>query len=200
VIMNVKARGATQRVSRLARLLTGRNALRRPVDRIEGAILAALSAAFLAALAIACIFGTHTYQGMRAATAGLRPAAAVLLQDGPAGGSLGRIEQANARWFLPGGGDRSGVLTTETAPGIVGAATGDRISLWLNRSGQPAAPPADQTVMIIYALAAGAVVTALAAMTLLLAYGLCRVALDRRRLLAWESAWNQTGPNWTTRR
>jgi hypothetical protein len=187
-------------VSRLARWLTGRNALRRPVDRIEGAVLVALSAAFMAALAIACLFGTHTYQAQRAATAGLRPAAAVLLQDGPRGGSLGRVEQANARWFLPGGGERSGVLTTETAPDIVGAAAGDRISLWLNRSGQPAAPPPDQTVMIIYALTVGAVVTALAGMTLVLAYALCRHALDRRRLGAWESAWNRTGPSWTTRR
>jgi hypothetical protein len=199
--MNVKARGAApHRVSRLARLLTGRNALRRPVDRIEGAVLVALSAAFMAAVVIACIFGTHTYQGQRAATVGLRPAAAVLLQDGPAGGSLGRVEQANARWFLPGGGERSGVLTTETAPDMVGAAAGDRISLWLNRSGQPVAPPADQTAMIIYALAAGAVVAALAGMTLVLAYALCRHALDRRRLVAWESAWNRTGPSWTTRR
>jgi hypothetical protein len=198
--MNVKARGATNRVSRLARLLTGRNALRRPVDRIEGAVLVALSAAFLAAVAIACLFGTHTYQGQRAATAGLRPAAALLLQDGPAAGRLGRVGQAEARWFLPGGGEQSGVLTTETAPDIAGAAAGDRISLWLNRSGQPAAPPADQTVMIIYALTTGAELAALAGMTLLLVYALCRLALDRRRLVAWESAWNRTGPSWTTRR
>jgi len=181
-------------VARLARLLTGRNALRRPVDRIEGAVLVALSAAFLAAVAIACLFGTHSYHGHRAATAGLRPAAALLLQDGPAAASLGRVGQAEARWFLPGGGERSGVLTTETAPDIAGAAAGDRISLWLNRSGQPASPPAGQTVMIIYALTAGAVLAALAGMTLLLAYALCRLALDWRRLIAWESAWNRTGP------
>jgi len=199
--MNVKARrAATHRVSRLARWLTGRNALRRPVDRIEGAVLVALSAAFLAALAIACIFGIHTYQGQRAATAGLRPAAAVLLRDGPAGGSMGRVEQTEARWFLPGGGERSGVLTTETAPDIVGAVAGDRISLWLNRSGQPVAPPADQTVMIIYALTVGALLAGLAGLTLLVAYALCRRALDRRRLGAWESAWKRTGPSWTTRR
>jgi hypothetical protein len=43
-------------------------------------------------------------------------------------------------------------------------------------------------------------VTALAGMTLLLAYALCRAALNRRRLAAWESAWNRTGPTWTTRR
>jgi hypothetical protein len=160
----------------------------------------ALSAVFLAAVAIACIFGIHTYQGQRAATAGLRPAAALLLQDGPSGGSLGRVEQTEARWFLPGGGERSGVLTTETAPDIVGAVAGDRISLWLNRSGQPVAPPADQTVMVIYALTSGVVVAALAGTMLFLAFALCRHVLDRRRLVAWESAWKRTGPSWTTRR
>jgi hypothetical protein len=85
-------------------------------------ILVALSAAFLAAVAFACIVGTHTYQSQRAATVGLRPAAAV------------------------------------TAPDIAGASAGARISVWLNQSGQPAAPPADRAVMIIYALVASAMV------------------------------------------
>ena len=196
MITNVKAR----RVSRLARLLTGRNALRRPVDRIEGMILVALSAAFLAAVAFACVVGTHTYQSQRAATAGLRPAAAVLLQDGPAVGDLARVGQAEAQWFVPGGRQQSGVLTTATTPDIAGAAAGARISVWLNRSGQPAAPPADQAVMIIYALVAGAMVAGIAGLALLSVYALCRLALDRRRLAAWESAWDRTGPRWTSRR
>jgi hypothetical protein len=197
VITNVKAR----RVSRLARLLTGRNALRRPVDRIEGVVLAALSAAFLAAVAFACIVGTHTYQSQRVAAVGVRPAAAVLLQHGPAVGDLARVGQAEAQWFVPGGGgQQSGVLTTATTPDIAGASAGARISVWLNRSGQPVAPPADQTAMIIYALVAGAVVAGFAGLALLLVYALCRLVLDRRRLAAWESAWDRTGPRWSTRR
>ncbi len=189
-----------RRVSRLARLLTGRNALRRPIDRIEGVVLVALSVAFLTAVAFACVVGTHTYHSQRSAAADLRPAAAVLLQDGPAVGSLGHFGQAEAQWFDPGGGQQSGVLTTATAPDIAGAAAGARISIWLNRSGQLAAPPADQAVMIIYALAVGAVVAGLAGLALLSVYALCRLALDRRRLAAWESAWDRTGPRWTTRR
>jgi hypothetical protein len=195
VITNVKAR----RVSRLARLLTGRNSLRRPVDRIEGVVLVALSAAFLSAVAFACIVGTHTYQSQRAATVGLRPAAAVLLQDGPTVG-LARVGKAEAQWFVPRSGQQSGVLTTETTPDIAGAAAGARISIWLNRSGQPAAPPAGQAVMVLYALVAGAMVAGLAGLALLLVYALCRLVLDRRRLAAWESAWDRTGPRWTTRR
>ena len=92
------------------------------------------------------------------------------------------------------------MLTTETAPDIAGAAAGARITVWLNRSGQLTGPPADEAVMIIYSLVAGAMVAALAGMALLVVYALCRVALDRRRLAAWESAWNRTGPKWGTRR
>ena len=187
-------------MSRLARLLTGRNALRRPVDRIEGAILVALYAAFGVAVAIACIVGTHTYHVQRAATVGLRPASALLLQDGPSADGMGRVGQAEARWFVPGSGEQSGELTTATAPDIAGAVAGARISVWLNRSGQPAGPPADQTVMILYSLVAGAMVAAPAGMALLGVYALSRRALDRRRLAAWESAWDRTGPSWTTRR
>lgn len=200
MIMKVKARGATRRISRLVRWLAGRNALRRPVDRIEGAILVVLSVALLAAVAVAAVLGTHTYQSQRAASASVRLAVAVLLQAGPIYGGPARIGQAEARWRDWGGGNRSGVLTTVSTPGIMGAAAGARIPVWLDRSGQPAAPPGGQVAMIVNALALGAAVAGGAAVALLICYVLCRLALDRRRLTAWESAWSLTGPRWTTRR
>ena len=200
MIMNVKARGATRRMSRLVRWLAGRNALRRPVDRIEGAILVVLSAALLVAVAVAAVLGTHTYQSQRAASASLRPAVAVLIQAGPFYGSVARIGQAEARWRDQGGGKRSGVLTTVSAPGIVGAAAGARIPVWLDRSGQPVAPPRSRAAMVLNALAKGTAAAGGAGVALLICYVLCRLALDRRRLAAWESAWSLTGPRWTTRR
>ena len=198
--MNVKAHGTTRRMSRLVRWLTGRNALRRPVDRIEGAVLVTLSAAFLVAVAVACILGTHTYESQRAASLGLHPAAAVLIQAGPLYGSLAQPGRAAARWSNPGDGEQFGVLTTVTAPGIAGAAAGTRIPIWLDRSGQPVTPPGGRIVMIVNALAIAAAVAGGAGMALLICYALCRLALDRRRLSAWESAWSLTGPRWTTRR
>ena len=66
--MDVKPRGATRRMPRLVRWLAGRNALRRPVDRIEGALLVTLSAAFLVAMTVASILAAHTYQSQRAAS------------------------------------------------------------------------------------------------------------------------------------
>jgi len=200
MIMNVKARGATRRTSRLVRWLARRNVLRRPVDRIEGAVLVVLSAALLVAVAVAAVLGTHEYQSQRAASASLQPAVAVLIQAGPFYGTMARIGQAEARWRDRAGGERSGVLTTVSTPGIVGAAAGDRIPVWLNRSGQPVAPPVSRVAMVGYALAEGAAVAGGAGVALLICYALCRYALDRRRLAAWESAWSSTGPRWTTRR
>jgi hypothetical protein len=104
--------------------------------------LVVLSAAFLVAIAVACILAAHTYQSQRAASAGLRPTLAILIQAGPPYGSLARFGQAEARWRDPRGGEQVGVLTTVTTPGITGAAADTRIPVWLDRSGQPVAPPA----------------------------------------------------------
>ena len=195
------ARARPRRMSRLVRWLAGRNTLRRPVDRIEGTVLVALAAAFLMAMAVASVLGVHTYQSQRAASAGLRPVVAVLSQAGPLSyGILAHRGQAEARWRDRGGSEQSGVLTTATAPDILGAAAGARIPVWLDRSGQPVAPPGGQIAMIVNALAASAEVAGGAGTALLVCYGLCRLVLDRRRLAAWESAWSLTGPRWTTRR
>ena len=194
-------RARPRRMSRLVRWLAGRNTLRRPVDRIEGTVLVALTAAFLAAMAVASVLGAHTYQSQRAASAGLRPVVAVLSQAGPLSyGSMAQLGQAEARWRDPGGSEQAGVLTTATAPEILGAAAGARIPVWLDRSGQPVAPPGGQVAMVVNALAASAQVAGAAGITLLVCYGLCRLVLDRRRLAAWESAWSLTGPRWSTRR
>ena len=194
-------RARPRRMSRLVRWLAGRNTLRRPVDRIEGTVLVALTAAFLVAMAVASVLGARMYQSQRAASAGLRPVVGVLIQAGPSfHDSLAQLGQAEARWRDPGGSEQSGVLTTATAPGIIGAAAGARIAVWLDRSGQPVAPPGGQVAWIVNALAPSAAVAVGAGVTLLACYGLCRLVLDRRRLAAWESAWSLTGPRWTTRR
>jgi hypothetical protein len=188
-------------MSRLARWLAGRNTLRRPVDRIEGTILVALTAAFLAALAAASVLGVHTYQSQRATSADLRPVVATLTQAAPSYyESLAQRGQAEARWRDPGGSEQSGVVTGSTVPGILGVAPGARITIWLNRSDQPVAPPGGQAAMIVNAVAPATAVVGGAGMTLLVCYWLCRFVLDRRRLAAWESAWSLTGPRWTTRR
>jgi hypothetical protein len=190
---------ATARPARLARLLVGRNRLRRPSDRLEGLVVLLLAAAFLAAVAAAPVFGVRLYQSQRANAARLRPATAVLTQPGPSESYAGD-GQATAHWRAPDGRPRAGVLTTMTAPGISGAPAGGHVRVWLTRSGQPQAPPvgAAETLFASVVLTVGAVCGA--AIVLLMCYLLCRVALDRRRLSAWASEWSLTGPRWTSRR
>jgi hypothetical protein len=191
-------RQARLRLPRLGRLLLGRNKLRRPCDRIEGAVVVLLLAAFLIASVWAVCLARHVYQSEHAAAARLRPAVAVLSQPGPVTGS--HMPAAPAAWRLPDGAERSGTLTTVNALDISNAPAGASVKVWLDHSGQPLAAPPSRCDMIVTAFLNGFVAIAAAAVALILCYSLCRVALDRHRAARWESAWAAVGPRWTSRR
>ena len=196
--MNGSVRRARRRLLRHGRLFLGRNKLRRPCDRIEGAIIAVSLAAFLtASVGAACVAG-HLYRSERAAAARLRPATAVLSQPGPVAG--GQATAAAATWRLPDGAERSGTLTTVTVPAIYGAPAGTSVKVWLDHSGQPLAPPLSWSDLVVTALLESFVAIAAAAAVLFLCYFLCRVVLDRHRVAGWDSAWAAVGPRWTRRR
>jgi len=197
-IMNGPVRRARLRLLRLGRLFLGRNKLRRPCDRIEGAFIAVLLAAFLGAFGWAAGMAGHLYQSERAAAARLRPATAVLAQPGPVAGS--QATAAAATWRLPDGAERSGTLTTATVPAIYDAPAGTSVQVWLDHAGQPLAPPLSWSGMIVTASLESFVVIAAAAAVLVLCYFLCRVVLDRHRAAGWDSAWAAVGPRWTRRR
>ena len=197
--MSSEVQAAARPLRRLARLVLGRNELRRSSDRIEATVVVVLGAAFLAAVVAASCFGVRSYLWERAAAAGRQPAVAVHSQSGPVDGLTG-YGQARARWRAPDGHWRSGLLTSMAAPGIWGAAAGSHIRVWVTRTGELGIPPADQQTMIFYAglYAAGVIVAV--GILLFLGYRLCRRILDRRRFSAWESEWASTGPRWTSRR
>lgn len=197
--MSGRTRAAFRVLWRVARLLIGPNKLRRPSDRVEGALLVLLAVAFLAVIAAAPWFGGWLYQAQRAAVAHLHPATAVLTRHGPVDSYMTSQGEATARWRAADGQQQRGILTTVTAPGIVGAAAGTRVPVWLTRSGQAQAPPvgADETMFASIMMVIGAVCGS--AVMLLICYWACRLALDRRRLAAWASEWSLTGPRWTTR-
>jgi len=114
--------------------------------------------------------------------------------------NLGLSGQALARWRAPDGRELSGLLTTVTAPGIWAAAPGTRVQVWVTSSGEPTTPPPSRALMIFNAVLFAFWAAGAAGVALLCCYRLCRRALDRRRLAAWESAWALTGPRWTSRR
>jgi hypothetical protein len=196
--MRGSARRAGRPPRRLARQLLGRNELRRAADRIETAIVVCLVAAFLTAVVAATCLAWHLYQSEHTAAAGLRPGVAVLSQPGPAATTAAAA--VGARWRLPNGTERSGTLTTVTAPAVYHAPAGTPVQIWLDRSGEPAAPRPSPADMIFSALLAGITATAGAAVVLTLCYTFCRTILDRHRLAGWEAAWAAVGPRWTSHR
>jgi hypothetical protein len=191
---------ASGRAVRLARLMIGPNSLRRPCDRLEGSLIMLLAAAFIVAVAAAPFFAEHLYQSQRGAAARLHAATATLTGGGPSDNYVTALGEVTARWRAPDGRPEKGILTTVTAPGITGAAAGNRVQVWLTDSGQPESPPvgATESIFSSVALTIGAVFGA--AIALLIWYWLGRLALDRRRLASWGSEWSLTGPRWTTRR
>jgi hypothetical protein len=183
------------------RLVLGRNELRRRSDRIEGIVLAALSAGFLAIVVTAALYGAHIYQSQRAAVARLRPVTAVLSQAGPAARNpFDPAAPTLATWRPPHAAERSGPLTIWDAPAIFDAPAGTAITVWLDRSGWPQPPPPDPGDTIVNALVESVAATGSAAVVLVFCYLLFRRALDRRRLARWEAAWAIIGPGWTSRR
>ena len=196
--MNGPVRRARRRLLRLGRLFLGRNKLRRPCDRIEGAIIAVSLAAFLtASVGAACIAG-HLCRSERAAAVRLRPATAVLSQPGPVAG--GQATAAAATWRLPDGAERSGTLTTATVPAIYDAPAGTSVQVWLDHAGPAERRSQWVSGVIVTASLESFAVIAAAAAVLFLCYFLCRVVLDRHRAAGWDSAWAAVGPRWTRRR
>ncbi len=187
------------RAARLARLLIGRNRLRRSSDRLEGLLAMLLATVFLATIAAAPYFGERLYQSQRADAARLHAVTAVLTESGPSINYLTSLGEARARWRAPDGREQKGILTTQTASGISGASAGARVQVWLTESGQPQDPPvgATESMFASAVLAISAVLGS--AIVLFICYWLGRVAIDRRRLAKWTSEWSLTGPRWTTR-
>lgn len=190
---------APARAVRLARLLIGPNRLRRPCDRLEGLLVMLLAAAFLAAVAAAPHFGERLYHSHRGDAVQLHAATAVLTQNGPSDNYVTSVGEAAARWRAPDGQQQKGMLTTLTAPGIPGAASGTRVQVWLSDSGQPETPPVDTAQSMFASVVMTTGTVCCAGIVLLICYWLCRLALDRRRLAKWASEWSLTGPRWTTR-
>ena len=110
--MSSQARRGTGRLSRLARLLLGRNELRRPADRVEGCVVVALSAALLTAAVMAAFLAAHLYRSQHAAAARPRPAVEVVAQAGPVvRPAPAPAAVTRASWRLPNGARRSDALT-----------------------------------------------------------------------------------------
>lgn len=184
--MRIHLARSTGPVARVTRgLWPDHNPLRRPSDRAEAGLLAALVIAFVVgAPLIALIAGrltlSSTFTTVQARHAGWRQVPAVLLTDAPAADSFD--PPVPATWTAPDGAARTGVVYPQPA-----ARAGTTTSIWVNASGEqekrPLAPPEAATQADLMAVIAGALWG-----LLLLAAGLLgRILIDARRMAAWDA-------------
>jgi hypothetical protein len=184
----------------MLRMFLRRNELRRSSDRVEGVVVAVLIGAFVAAVVVAALVAAHVYRSEQATAASLRQTVAVLSWPGAVTETpILHEATAMATWRVSDGAARSGLLTTDVAPGIYGQRAGATVQLWLGRSGDPAPPPQGAAGIAIGAMMAGLAIIVVAATVLTFCYRLCQRCLDRRRLANWSAAWAVTGPQWTHR-
>jgi hypothetical protein len=185
-------------------LFPDRNPLRRAADRIESAAVAALIAGFLAGAPLAGLAVGHWAYSAAARTAqsqgtAWHQVAAVVLETvpKPAANPYGAADlaQVPAIWIAPDGAPRTGQVTA-----AVGTAKGSAVKIWTDRSGRPTGPPLDHPQVVDQATLAGVMAVLGVALGLLVLGVLIHRTLDRRRLAAWGTAWDATGPIWTNYR
>lgn len=193
-----------QLLRRLGRMVAGDdNPLRRPVDKLESAVITVLIVAFfivapMLAVAAADVTGAAGAREMKAETS-WQPATAVL-QQGAADGVIGLdgnwdTAWVKAKWTAPGGAQKSGRVAV-----ALNARAGQRVAIWVTPAGQLTHQPltraevAERTVMAAVAAPAGL------ALVLTIAIGVTRVVANRRRMACWAREWEATGPRWSSLR
>ncbi|MGB3438689.1 MAG: hypothetical protein WBA97_08030 [Actinophytocola sp.] len=194
-------REAFKAVSRLLR--PGRNPLARGVDRLESAVVTLAVLIGLVLLPIMLTLGSVIHAGLsERREQQLRDryeTVAVLTEDAPkvtadADGTAGGRSAVPARWELPDGTARTGVV-----PADHGLDAGAGVTIWLDRTGSPVSAPMStsdarvtSTVVAVCGWLASGGLLALACRGL-------HVALDRRRFRAWQVEWARVEPGWHDR-
>ena len=190
-------------LARLSWTLQGRgNALRRPVDRKEGRLIAGLLVIFLLASPLVAVLGAHlsyaaslrdmhAQRSWRAVTATLVESAS----DSSATTGSAWAPVAEARWTAPDGRARHGILAVDGS-----ARAGQHITIWVDGAGQPTLSPMPRIGAVLSAVTVGLAMPGFLALLLVLAGWLVRLALNRRRLADWESEWNTVEPRWRSPR
>jgi hypothetical protein len=176
-----------------------RNPLRRTIDRAEAAVVAGLAVAFLAGVPLAAAAAGHYAYSYASRTAAAQRAAwhrvpAKLLTTVPAS-SYGDQATVPARWTAPGGRRRTGMI-----PAPVAAPAGGTVMVWVDEAGRPTLPPLRPSLIRGQVVLASLFASVVFGMIVVCAGLLVHVALDRRRLAAWDAKWRATGPQWTRQR
>jgi hypothetical protein len=186
--------------TRLARALgSDHNPLRRRFDVIAAWLTPAAVAIFLILAPLVVTGAVLWAHAVNAATSraerDLHPVTAVLQESVPgplmtANGANSWLTWVHARWTADGQA-RAGLI-----PAVSGSPAGATVPVWLDPAGHVQIPP------LTAAQARDRVITAATAALAVLAVVLAglglvaRCVINRKRLAAWEAAWQLTGPRW----
>ena len=195
-----KLKPGVSRLGRFVRWRFGRNPLRRATDRVETAVLTVLVAAFLigapfAALATGAWVHGMAQRAQLAQQASRWQVTAVVLgatESTAAGENL--IWQAQARWRAPDGRE-----VTHQVPVPSGTPVGGKLQVWTDRTGDLTTAPLLNSQVADQATSGEVVGVIASAGVLTLAGALFLWTLNKRRMAAWDTDWQATGPRWTTR-
>jgi hypothetical protein len=176
-----------------------RNPLRRTIDRAEAAVVAGLAVAFLAGVPLTAAAAGHYAYSYASRTAAAQRAAwhrvpARLLTTAPASG-YGDQATVPARWTAPDGRRRTGMV-----PAPVAAPAGGTVMIWTDEAGRLTLPPLQPSLIRGQAVLASLFASVVFGIIVVCTGLLVHVALDRRRLAAWDAKWRATGPQWTRQR
>ena len=172
----------------------GRNPLLRWTDRIEAclivfAILGALAATPVCALAGAGVYRSHA-QLYAAQSRARHTVTATVVETGPA---LHKPHATSVAvlvmWLVGVGGARGGEVQvghTDWVSTDRAVKAGDRMDIWVNDVGAPAAPPTPPSQAGFDAVAFGAGIWFVATLGLMAAVGMARSPLNRIRHVQWE--------------
>jgi hypothetical protein len=177
--------------------------LRRPIDRLESAIMLGLVAAFLIAAPLVAIFAAHEIgaAATREQTAQdtWRPVPATLMQ--PASAGLIQLDGnwetswVQVGWKLPGRAPGTGLIAV-----ALNAKKGQHVTVWVTPANKLTHPPLSSADVADRVLAAAALAPVALGVLLLIAADVVRVVANRRRMADWTRAWEAAGPKWTSRR
>jgi hypothetical protein len=191
----------TRRLVAVARRLGwGRNALRRPSDRIEIIVTLAAIAVVVAVVPLALSIGSTVYRhnldvSAKQTTSRHQVTATLLESTGTTAEaeSVMATVPATARWIGPDGSRHSGMI-----PAPRQAQVGTPVHIWTDAKGNAVDRPLSPEQAWERGALAVVVAMGFVIMTLSGLLGLVRLRLNKIRFAAWEAEWRLIDP-WRTR-
>jgi hypothetical protein len=193
-----------QWLGRIARgVRPDRNPLRRRWDRVEAFIFGGLAVVAVAGAPVAATLAggwahADTARAAQVQQETRHQVRAVLLAAPRAtvgGYTINGMAPAMARWTAPSGGQRTGEIAVPSH-----SAKGTAIKLWIDQAGEMTSPPLTPSQVADQGTLMALVAAAMTIAACLLAAVATRVAVNRRRMVAWTADWAVTAPMWNRQR